>query len=77
MTGDLRAAVAVQGLLYPPDPRSVAFCRLGGNVATGAGGMCCEIWGSAVSWRRWRSCSPTGESCGPAPAPSRVSRGTT
>jgi len=45
VTGDLRAAVAEQGLLYPPDPGSVGFCTIGGNVATDAGGMCCVKYG--------------------------------
>lgn len=45
ITGDLRAAVAEQGLLYPPDPGSVAMCSIGGNVATNAGGMCCVKYG--------------------------------
>lgn len=45
ITGDLRAAVAAQGLFYPPDPGSVAFCSIGGNVATNAGGMCCVKYG--------------------------------
>ncbi|MET0930866.1 MAG: FAD-binding protein, partial [Aeromicrobium sp.] len=45
LTGDLRAAVAEQGLFYPPDPGSVAFSTMGGNVATNAGGMCCVKYG--------------------------------
>ncbi|MCW2788982.1 MAG: FAD-linked oxidase [Aeromicrobium sp.] len=45
VTGDLRAAVAAQGLFYPPDPGSVAFSTIGGNVATNAGGMCCVKYG--------------------------------
>lgn len=45
ITGDLRAAAADAGLLYPPDPGSVAFCTIGGNVATNAGGMCCVRYG--------------------------------
>ncbi|WP_226435794.1 FAD-binding oxidoreductase [Rhodococcus yananensis] len=45
ITGELRAAVAAQGLLYPPDPGSVAMCSIGGNVATNAGGMCCVKYG--------------------------------
>jgi len=45
ITGDLRAAVAEQGLFYPPDPGSVAFSSMGGNVATNAGGMCCVKYG--------------------------------
>ncbi len=45
VTGDLRAAVAETGLLYPPDPGSVAISTIGGNVATNAGGMCCVKYG--------------------------------
>ncbi len=45
VTADLRAAVAEQGLFYPPDPGSVAFSTIGGNVATNAGGMCCVKYG--------------------------------
>jgi glycolate oxidase len=45
VTGELRAAVAEQGLYYPPDPGSVMSCSIGGNVATNAGGMCCVKYG--------------------------------
>lgn len=45
VTADLRAAAAASGLLYPPDPGSVAFSTVGGNVATNAGGMCCVKYG--------------------------------
>jgi glycolate oxidase len=44
-TADLRAAAAAHGLLYPPDPGSVGFSTIGGNVATDAGGMCCVKYG--------------------------------
>jgi glycolate oxidase len=42
---DLRAAVAVHGLWYPPDPASSPWSTLGGNVATNAGGVCCVKYG--------------------------------
>jgi glycolate oxidase len=45
VTGDLRDAVADRGLFYPPDPGSVGFSTIGGNVATDAGGMCCVKYG--------------------------------
>jgi glycolate oxidase len=35
---DLYHAVEAEGLFYPPDPNSSAYCRLGGNVAENAGG---------------------------------------
>lgn len=35
---DLMKAVEAQGLFYPPDPNSLAFCTLGGNIAENAGG---------------------------------------
>lgn len=38
VTQDLRRAVEAKGLFYPPDPTSMAYCTLGGNVATNAGG---------------------------------------
>jgi glycolate oxidase len=38
ITGDLHDAVEKEGLFYPPDPASLRFCTLGGNVAECAGG---------------------------------------
>lgn len=38
ITGNLREALAPLGLYYPPDPASLKFCTLGGNVAECAGG---------------------------------------
>ena len=38
ITGDYMKAVEAMGLFYPPDPASLAFCTLGGNVAENAGG---------------------------------------
>lgn len=45
ITADLKAAAADVGLDYPPDPASSAFCTIGGNVATNAGGLCCVKYG--------------------------------
>ncbi len=42
---DLKDAVRVHGLSYPPDPGSVAISSIGGNVATNAGGLCCVRYG--------------------------------
>jgi glycolate oxidase len=42
---DLKAAVAEQGLWYPPDPASSPWSTIGGNVATNAGGLCCLKYG--------------------------------
>src|SRR5262249_44441764 len=36
--GEFQAEVESRGLFYPPDPASLAFCSLGGNVAECAGG---------------------------------------
>jgi glycolate oxidase len=41
----LKAAVAEQGLWYPPDPASAPWSTIGGNVATNAGGLCCLKYG--------------------------------
>ncbi len=38
ITEDLQKAAAKYGLFYPPDPASLAFSSMGGNVATCAGG---------------------------------------
>ncbi len=38
VTGELQNRAAAAGLFYPPDPSSLDFCTIGGNVATGAGG---------------------------------------
>ncbi|GAA2307755.1 FAD-binding protein [Streptomyces caniferus] len=42
---DLRKAAARHGLFYPPDPSSLDWCTLGGNLATNAGGLCCGKYG--------------------------------
>jgi glycolate oxidase len=39
VTGDFQREVASKGLFYPPDPASMDYCTLGGNVAENAGGM--------------------------------------
>jgi len=39
VNGTFQKTVEKEGLFYPPDPGSMAFSTLGGNVATGAGGL--------------------------------------
>ncbi|MFL5777431.1 MAG: FAD-binding oxidoreductase [Chloroflexota bacterium] len=41
----LKAAVAVEGLFYAPDPASYEQCSIGGNLGTNAGGLCCVKYG--------------------------------
>jgi glycolate oxidase len=43
--GRLKAAVAAEGLYYPPDPASADFCTIGGNVAECAGGAVAVQYG--------------------------------
>jgi glycolate oxidase len=38
ITGHLQREVEKRGLFYPPDPASLSFCTIGGNVAECAGG---------------------------------------
>ena len=38
ITGHLQHDVEAMGLFYPPDPSSLKFCTLGGNIAMGSGG---------------------------------------
>ncbi|RLK24652.1 glycolate oxidase [Micromonospora sp. M71_S20] len=46
----LSAAVAKQGLWYPPDPGSWEMSTIGGNVSTNAGGMCCVKYGVTTEY---------------------------
>ncbi len=39
ITGELHRRVEDVGLFYPPDPASLDFCTIGGNVAENAGGL--------------------------------------
>jgi glycolate oxidase len=50
INGDLQAAVESQGLFYPPDPASLGFCSLGGNVAENAGGPRAFKYGVTRDW---------------------------
>lgn len=50
ITADLAAAVAGEGLCYPPDPASWETCTIGGNIATGAGGLCCVKYGVTADY---------------------------
>lgn len=45
ITSTLARAAAALGLSYPPDPSSQDWSTLGGNIATGAGGLCCVKYG--------------------------------
>ena len=50
LNGDLQAAVEAQSMFYPPDPASLAFCSLGGNVAENAGGPRAFKYGVTRDW---------------------------
>jgi glycolate oxidase len=50
INADLKAAVAQQGLFYPPDPASYETCSIGGNLGTNAGGLCCLKYGQTRDW---------------------------
>ena len=45
ITSDLAAAVAAEGLFYPPDPASIRQSTLGGNVVCNSGGPRCLKYG--------------------------------
>ncbi|MEV7544328.1 FAD-linked oxidase C-terminal domain-containing protein [Streptomyces sp. NPDC089915] len=49
-TRRLAEAVAAHGLTYPPDPASWETCTIGGNIATGAGGICCVKYGVTADY---------------------------
>jgi FAD/FMN-containing dehydrogenase len=50
VTADLKAAVAAEGLLYPPDPTSEKECTVGGNVASNASGARSFRHGMTRDW---------------------------
>ncbi|MFD5468510.1 FAD-binding oxidoreductase [Kitasatospora sp. NPDC127059] len=45
VNAELARAVEEFGLCYPPDPSSWESCTIGGNIGTGAGGLCCVKYG--------------------------------
>jgi glycolate oxidase len=45
LNGDLNEALAPHGLWWAPDPASRAISTVGGNIATGAGGLLCAKYG--------------------------------
>lgn len=45
INAELNAALAEQQLWWPPDPASRAISTVGGNIATGAGGLLCAKYG--------------------------------
>jgi glycolate oxidase len=50
INAELKAAVARDGLFYPPDPASYETCSIGGNLGTNAGGLCCVKYGQTRDW---------------------------
>lgn len=50
ITGELDEAAAKHGLLYPPDPGSIAISTIGGNVACNSGGMRCLKYGVTADY---------------------------
>ncbi|MFI9783227.1 FAD-binding oxidoreductase [Kitasatospora sp. NPDC051984] len=45
VNAELSRAAEAQQLAYPPDPSSWESCTIGGNIGTGAGGLCCVKYG--------------------------------
>lgn len=45
LNADLNAVLAAHGLWWPPDPASRDISTVGGNIATGAGGLLCAKYG--------------------------------
>jgi glycolate oxidase subunit GlcD len=50
LNAEVKAAVALHGLWYPPDPSSFEICSIGGNIATNAGGLCCVKYGVTTDY---------------------------
>ncbi len=45
VTETLKEEARKRGLFYPPDPASLKFSTIGGNIAEGSGGMCAVKYG--------------------------------
>jgi len=45
LNSEVSEAAAPHGLFYAPDPASMTYCSIGGNIATNAGGMRCAKYG--------------------------------
>jgi len=50
VNGDLDAAAAAEGLMYPPDPASKMISTIGGNVACNSGGPHCLKYGLTADY---------------------------
>jgi glycolate oxidase len=50
INADLQAAAEAEGMFYAPDPASLAFCSMGGNVAENAGGPRAFKYGVTRDW---------------------------
>ena len=50
VNGDLDAAAAAEGLMYPPDPASKLISTIGGNVACNSGGPHCLKYGLTADY---------------------------
>jgi len=50
INADLQSAVEAQGLFYAPDPASLEFCSMGGNIAENAGGPRAFKYGVTRDW---------------------------
>ena len=50
ITGDLQAACVGKRLMFPPDPASVKYSTIGGNVSTCAGGLKAVKYGVTRDW---------------------------
>jgi glycolate oxidase len=50
INADLSKATAEYDLVYPPDPSSWETCTIGGNIGTGAGGLCCVKYGVTAEY---------------------------
>jgi len=50
INGDLQKALAAHGFFYPPDPGSMNFSTIGGNVGHNAGGPRCLKYGVTVDY---------------------------